>query len=140
WRPAAGTFDGWPKAAKNIRVLDPCMGSGHFLVFALVILARQRMEEERLTSAQAVYATLRDNLYGLEIDPRCTQIGAFNLALAAWKLGGWQTLPQLHVACCGFAPQAKVADWVKLAGKDDRLRHGMEQLYRLFAQAPVRGS
>src|SRR5437899_6127000 len=25
WRPAAGTFDGWPKAAKDVTVLDPCM-------------------------------------------------------------------------------------------------------------------
>ena len=27
----------------------------------------------------------RDNLFGLEIDPRCTQIAAFNLAFAAWR-------------------------------------------------------
>jgi hypothetical protein len=140
WRPGAGTFDGWPKRAKDVRVLDPCMGSGHFLVSALIILARLRMEEEQLMSAPAVYDTLRDNLYGLEIDPRCTQIGAFNLALTAWKLAGWQALPSLHVACCGLAPQAKLADWVRLAGKDDRKRRGMEQLYRLFEQAPVLGS
>ena len=37
--PAAGTFEGWPKAAKEITVLDPCMGTGHFLVFALPILS-----------------------------------------------------------------------------------------------------
>ena len=42
WRPAAGTFEGWPKAAKDFTVLDPCMGSGHFLVFALPILVAFR--------------------------------------------------------------------------------------------------
>ena len=26
WRPAAGAFEGWPKAAKDLTVLDPCMG------------------------------------------------------------------------------------------------------------------
>ena len=140
WRAATGTFDGWPKAAKDIRFLDPCMGSGHFPVFALLILARLRMEGEQVTAAQAVYATLRDNLYGLEIDPRCTQIGAFNLALTAWKVAGWQALPPFHIACCGLAPRAKLADWVKLAGNDDRKRRGMEQLYRLFEQAPELGS
>ena len=46
WRPAAGAFEGWPKAAKDITVLDPCMGSGHFLVFALPILVAFRMAEE----------------------------------------------------------------------------------------------
>jgi hypothetical protein len=29
WRPAAGIFEGWPKEAKVVTVLDPCMGSGH---------------------------------------------------------------------------------------------------------------
>ena len=46
WRPAAGAFEGWPKAAKDLTVLDPCMGSGHFLVFALPILVAFRMAEE----------------------------------------------------------------------------------------------
>ena len=40
-------------------------------------LARLRMEEENLSAKQAVYAVLRDNLHGLELDPRCTLIGAF---------------------------------------------------------------
>ena len=45
--PSAGVFEGWPKSVKELRVLDPSMGSGHFPVFALVILVRMRMEEER---------------------------------------------------------------------------------------------
>jgi hypothetical protein len=140
WSPAAGTFEGWPTEAKDITFLDPCMGSGHFPVFALPILARLRMEEENLSTAEAVHAVLRDNIHGLELDPRCCQIGAFNLALTAWKLGGYQALPPLHVACCGLAPQAKKEDWLKLAGDSDKLRRGMEKLYDLFKQAPVLGS
>lgn len=140
WTPAAGGFEGWPKAAKDIKFLDPCMGSGHFLVFALPLLARLRLEEENLPPAEAVRAVLRDNLHGLELDPRCTQIAAFNVALTAWKLGGYQSLPPLHLACCGLAPQAKKADWLKLAGDSDKLRRGMERLYDLFEKAPVLGS
>ena len=140
WSPAAGTFEGWPREAKEITFLDPCMGSGHFPVFALPILARLRLEEEKLTAKEAVHAVLRDNIHGLELDPRCTQIGAFNLALTAWKLGGFQPLPKLHVACCGLAPQGKLADWVALAGESEKLQNGMKRLYRLFEQAPVLGS
>jgi hypothetical protein len=88
WTPAAGTFDGWPKHAAEIRFLDPCMGSGHFLVSALPILARLRTEEEGFGAAEAVAAVLRHNLHGLEIDERCTQIAAFNVALTAWNLLG----------------------------------------------------
>jgi len=58
WTPAGGTFDGWPKKAKDITFLDPCMGSGHFPVFALPILARMRMEEERGTAAENIHAVL----------------------------------------------------------------------------------
>lgn len=140
WSPAAGTFEGWPKVAKEITFLDPCMGSGHFPVFALPILARLRIEEEKISVKDAVHAVLRDNIHGLELDPRCTQIGAFNLALTAWKLGGYQQLPQLHVACCGLAPQGKLTDWVALAGDNEKLQNGMKRLYRLFVQAPVLGS
>ena len=39
WRPAAGTFPGWPTEAKALTMLDPCCGSGHFLTEALAILA-----------------------------------------------------------------------------------------------------
>jgi len=140
WSPAAGTFEGWPKEAKTVTMLDPCMGSGHFLVFALPIIARLRMEEEGISAQEAVAATLRDNIHGLELDPRCTQIGAFNVALTAWKLAGFQQLPAPHIACSGLAPQAKLADWVKLAGEDERLQEGMKRLYELFEQAPILGS
>ena len=62
------------------------MGSGHFLTFALPILARMRETEEGLSFSDAIAAVLRDNLFGLELDARCSQIAAFNLALTAWKM------------------------------------------------------
>lgn len=140
WRPVAGMFPAWPTEARLIRLLDPCMGSGHFVVFALPLIARLRMEEEGLPAAEAIHATLRDNLFGLELDERCTQIGAFNLALAAWKLGGYQSVPPLHIACSGLAPNISANTWITLAGDDDRLQRGMTGLYNLFKDAPVLGS
>jgi len=140
WSPAAGTFDGWPKHAGEIRFLDPFMGSGHFLVFALPILARLRMEEEGLGATVAIAVVLRDNLHGLEIDERCTQIAAFNVALTAWRLGGFQALPPFHLACSGLAPNTPERKWLSLAGSDDRLQRGMARLFSLFKDAPVLGS
>jgi hypothetical protein len=145
--PAAGAFEGWPKQVKELRLLDPCMGSGHFLVFAFVLLARMRMEEEGLSAEDACVAVLRDNLFGLELDPRCTQIAAFNLALAAWKLGGYQKELTLNLACCGLGLNAKKSDWPAIVerggagGQDsDKLKAGMERLYQLFQKAPILGS
>ncbi|MGI8914863.1 MAG: DNA methyltransferase [Chloroflexota bacterium] len=79
--PAAGTFPGWPERAAEVTVMDPYCGSGHFLVAALTMLRQMRMEEEGLGEAAAADAVLRDNLFGLEIDARCTQLAAFALAL-----------------------------------------------------------
>lgn len=161
WRPAAGTFDGWPKAAKDITLLDPCMGSGHFLVFALPLLAAMRAAEEKLAPDAAIEAVLRDNLFGLEIDPRCTQIAAFNLALAAWRRIGYRQLPPLHLACSGLSLGVSKAEWLKLAERatqalpvppktdllgtednlfSDAMKRGFERLYDLFARAPWLGS
>jgi hypothetical protein len=139
--PAAGAFEGWPTLARDLKVLDPCMGSGHFLVFALPILVGFRMGEEGLSKRDAITAVLRDNLFGLEIDSRCTQIAAFNLALTAWKMaGGHFQLPSHNLACSGLGIHAKEEDWGKLAGNDPLLRETMKELYQLFRQAPVLGS
>jgi hypothetical protein len=140
WRPAAGTFDGWPKRAAEIKLLDPCCGSGHFDVAGFELLVRLRMHEEDLSLPDAVGAVLRDNIFGLELDARCTQIAAFNLALAAWKMVGFRKLPALNIACTGLGPGGKKEDWVALAGDDARLRAGMERLYDLFRQASELGS
>lgn len=140
WRPAAGTFYDWPKTAKELKCLDPCMGSGHFVVAMFERLVALRMAEEKLDEAAAVAAVIRDNLFGLEIDPRCTQIGAFNLALAAWRRVGHRPLPAMNLACSGLAPNAREADWLKIAGDNQKLQGGMERLYRLFQKAAVLGS
>jgi REP element-mobilizing transposase RayT len=143
WRSAAGTFEGWPHRVAELRVLDPCCGSGHFLVEAFRILVPMRMTEEGMPAREACDAVLRDNLFGLEIDERCTQIAAFNLALAAWTLpgaGGYRPLPKLNIACSGLAVGAREEEWLKLAGRDERLREGMRRLHGLFKDAPTLGS
>lgn len=140
WRPAAGTFDGWSKTAKELKCLDPCMGSGHFVVAMFERLVALRIAEEVLNEKDAVDAVIRENLYGLEIDPRCTQIAAFNLALAAWRRMGYCPLPEMSIACSGLAPNSSKDDWLKLAGKSEKLQRGMERLFDLFRNAPVFGS
>jgi hypothetical protein len=165
WRPTAGAFENWSKAAKGVTVLDPCMGSGHFLVFALPILVALRIADEGLSEPAAIDAVLKDNLFGLEIDPRCTQIAAFNLAFAAWRKVGHRPLPRLNLACSGLTIGMAKAEWLRLAekavvaadpaakrdllgveknlltvGLEERVKNGLEALYDLFAKAPWLGS
>lgn len=138
--PAAGTFPGWPKKVAEVTVMDPCCGSGHFLVAAFEMLRQMRMEEEGLGAAEAADATLRDNLYGLELDARCIQIAAFALVLAAWKAGGHRMLPVPNLACSGIPVSGQLDEWTKLAGNDPDLRNSLERLYHLFRNAPDLGS
>jgi hypothetical protein len=141
WRPAAGTYPGWPTEASALSVLDPCCGSGHFLTEALAALAALRRAEDGLSAGEAVTAVLRDNLAGLEIDGRCVQIAAFNLALTGWRIGGADTLlPTPNVAWVGAPPPLPKPEFAALANGDAELRRGLEALHDLFRQAPLLGS
>ena len=143
WLPAAGVFDGWPKHPGELRVLDPCCGSGHFLVAALLMLVPMRMEEEELNARDAIDAVLRENLYGLELDPRCVQIAAFALALAAWTYpgaGGYRPLPELNVACSGLSVGVAKDRWIELAADRHNLRLALSWMHGAFKDAPLLGS
>ena len=140
WKPAAGTYEGWPKTTEELKCLDPCCGSGHFLVAMLERLVPMRMTEEGLSKADAVRAVLRDNIHGLEIDPRCTQLAAFALALAAWKMAPAtvkEPLPQLNIACCGLEIGGTKEEWCALAPGNNFI---MNQVYDLFRNASTLGS
>ena len=143
WRFAAGSLGAWPEDLAELRVLDPCCGSGHFLVAALLMLVPMRMERESLGARDAVDAVLRENLCGLELDPRCVELAAFALALAAWKYpdaGGYRPLPELNLACSGLAVGATKERWTELAADHHNLRIAMDWLYDEFRDARVLGS
>jgi hypothetical protein len=157
---------GWPQTLAELKLLDPCCGSGHFLVAIFWMLVPMRMALEGLEAREAVDAVLRQNLHGLELDARCVEIAAFALALAAWRYpgaGGYRPLPPLKLACSGLAVAAKKEEWLALAqqaadallreqtpsllpdiGKESlwhtQLKAGMAALYDLFQDAPVLGS
>ena len=140
-KPAAGSFEGWPERVAEVTVMDPCCGSGHFLVEAFGMLWRMRVEEEGLAPVAAQDAVLRDNLFGLELDPRCVQIAMFAVALAAWKAGGgWRELPVPNIACSGIPVKTPVEEWKALAKGDARLEQALEALHVLFKDADTLGS
>ena len=144
---AAGNFEGWPDKTAEVTSLDPCMGSGHFVASLFPIFAALRMHEEGLSKEEATDKVITENLHGLELDARCTQIAAFNLALTAWKFcGHYKELPEMNLACSGIAPKGNIEDWVKLVGKGarfedkERMENGMRALYKHFQLAPELGS
>ncbi|GGW57095.1 Eco57I restriction-modification methylase domain-containing protein [Alishewanella tabrizica] len=143
WQPAAGWFDAWPTELKDLKTLDPCCGSGHFLVALFLMLVPIRMQLEGLTAREAADAVLRDNLHGLELDLRCVDIAAFAVALEAWRYpnsGGYRPLPQLQIACSGLDVTAASKNWQKIANGNPELTAAMQWFSRTFKEAPVLGS
>lgn len=145
WQPASGTFDAWPDDLSEFRAIDPCCGSGHFLVAIFLMLVPMRMRLENLSEQQAIDKVLSENLHGLELDQRCVELAVFALALEAWRYkngGGYRQLPELNLACSGLSITAARDEWKALsrnAGKQN-LSIALDWMYQTFQDAPVLGS
>ena len=107
---------------------------------AFGMLWRMRAEEEGLSRPRRRTRCCGDNLHGLELDPRCTQIATFNVALEAWKQGGFRDLPAPRIACSGVPVRAARAEWEDYAGADQELRSVLGRLHSLFRSADTLGS
>ncbi|WP_313625741.1 Eco57I restriction-modification methylase domain-containing protein [Kosakonia sp.] len=143
WQAAGGWFDGWPQEVRALKALDPCCGSGHFLVALFLMLVPMRMQLEGLDARSAVDKVLADNLYGLELDSRCVEIAAFALALEAWRYpnaGGYRALPTINIACSGLDVSAATQEWQALAKHKPEISEALGWFTRTFKDAPILGS
>ncbi len=143
WTPVGGPFGAWPNSLSEFKTLDPCCGSGHFLVATFLMLVPMRMVLEELSAPEAVDRVLSENLHGLEIDQRCVELAAFALAMASWKYpnaGGYRKLPELNVACCGLSVSVSKDEWKDLAADNENLRVALAWLHDEFKHSPSLGS
>ena len=69
---------------EDIRVIDPCMGSGHILCYLFDVLV-QIYESYGYPAREAVRLILEKNLYGLDLDERAQQLAYFALMMKAWR-------------------------------------------------------
>ena len=67
-------------SVESIKVLDPCVGSGHFLSYAFDVLVHI-YTEVGYSERDAVQSIIKNNLYGLEIDDRATQLAYFTVMM-----------------------------------------------------------
>lgn len=66
----------------DIKCIDPCMGSGHILVYMFDILM-QIYEVYGYTTREAVASIIENNIYGLDIDERAAQLAYFSVMMKA---------------------------------------------------------
>ena len=67
---------------QDIKVIDPCMGSGHILVYAFEVLM-QIYESQGFSRRDAAQSIVENNLYGLDIDNRAAQLAYFAVLMKA---------------------------------------------------------
>jgi len=75
------TIQSAPLSLNKIKILDPAMGSGHFLVYVFDFMWELYQDEARLqgkeySTEQIIGWILNNNLHGIDIDNRAVQIGA----------------------------------------------------------------
>ena len=84
---AIGAIRGSIQSLESLTVLDPCVGSGHFLREAFDLLAAMYRERHPDWEARQVVETiLRHHLHGIDIDPHAVQLAALTLYLRALEL------------------------------------------------------
>ena len=69
-------------APESIKIIDPCMGSGHILVYAFDVLM-QIYESYGYTQRDAARSILKNNIFGLDIDKRAYQLAYFAVMMKA---------------------------------------------------------
>lgn len=83
---------------EDIKVIDPCMGSGHILVYAFDVLM-QIYTQVGYTDKDATISILENNLYGLDIDKRAFQLAYFAVLMKARQYHKFilKKQPQCHI-------------------------------------------
>lgn len=105
------------KPVRDITVLDPACGTMHFGLVAFDLLAEMYREELRRAGepgwpeepsvaeeSQIPAAILRNNLFGMDIDPRAVQLSALTLYLKAKSLQPGAAIEEINLACSGVRP------------------------------------
>lgn len=126
---------------EELKVLDPCVGSGHFLSYAFDILL-EIYRECGWSDRDAAKSILENNLHGLDIDDRAAQLACFAVAMKARKynrriLNGETSLNIFAMQDSDFITEDIVHYF---AGKDEKLRNDINELRITFNNAKEYGS
>lgn len=94
---------GLPVELRDIKVLDPASGSGHFLLGAYDLL-EIAWSLQGVTPAEAA-PHIVNSLWGIDIDPRCTQVAAAAIVMRARRRTSHGDLPRPNIVCARGLPK-----------------------------------
>lgn len=116
---------------EDIKFLDPCMGSGHILVYAFDVLM-EIYSSCGWTERDAAKSILKNNLYGLDIDSRAYQLAYFSVMMKA---------RQYNRRILSAENQPNLANFADIAGLNTSTLQGdLKEFVDQFADADIYGS
>lgn len=86
---------------EDIRIIEPCCGSGHILVYVFDLLYKM-YEEKGYQQREIPTLILKNNLVGLDVDKRAAQLASFSLVMKARSANSrffnrtYYTVPQVY--------------------------------------------
>jgi type II restriction/modification system DNA methylase subunit YeeA len=131
---------------EDIKVLDPCMGSGHILVYAFDVLF-DIYKSAGYSERDIPKLILKNNLYGLDIDNRAAQLAYFAVMMKA-KSKSRRIFSQIrdeniNLNLCAIQESDEITkealDYF-LKGADDKLKADVKYLVEVFQDAKEYGS
>lgn len=127
-----------PLGLAEVRVLDPAVGSGHFLLGCYDLL-EQAWQTQGLSPAQAASRILR-SLHGIEIDPRASQVAQVVLVLRARRAAPDADLDPPVITTARPLPAATDTRREVFARLSQNARDLAEELDNALSDAPILGS
>lgn len=126
---------------KDLKCIDPCMGSGHILVYMFDVLV-QIYGDFGYSVRDAVQLIVRNNIYGLDLDERAAQLSYFAVMMKARQYDrrfferGVQ--PQIYAIQESNELSPEVFDYIVKG--DEKLRNELQKVVDSFRDAKEYGS
>jgi len=131
---------------EDIKVLDPCMGSGHILVYAFDVLF-DIYKSAGYSERDIPKLILKNNLYGLEIDDRAAQLAYFAVMMKARsksrRIFNQIRDENIDLNLCAIQESNGISKETLeffLKGADEKLKADVEYLVKIFYDAKEYGS
>lgn len=133
--------NGNPEDIRSITMLDPCVGSGHFLTYAFDVFMRM-YRECGYADREAARMILQYNLYGFDIDRRAAQLAYFSLMMKAREYDRriFSAALEPHIITIEESNHIHEIDIEAFAGKDEELKKAVDILVHTFENAKDFGS
>ena len=126
---------------EGYRIVDPCMGAGHILVYTLEMLVRI-YENEGVPPSVSARKIIESNLFGLDIDPTVSDLAAFSLLMRAAEYDGSILVrpPKMNLAAVYDGEWLSDSEISALASSDPGLLTDIKALCRAMSGGSEYGS